>query len=304
MLFTPVKPMLASWRDQPFDDESYIFEPKWDGWRIVLHKQGDRIEAFTRSGQRVTDHFPELREAASGIRAYSAILDCEGIVLRKGKPVFDDFTYRLRISHSIKIKHAVRTHPATFVAFDILYTDGPLLEEPLIQRKVRLGESIVSSSIIMPTMHIEGQGKALFELTREREMEGIVAKRKLSPYKLGVVSDDWLKVKHANIIDVIVLGYRTDPFELIIGLNFRTVPNKPVGVVSAGMLEADKRQFLQEAGIVHKDQDRGTQWLEPSICCRIQYRDRTDTHQLKLTEFVQFLWEKRPEACVWQPNIH
>jgi bifunctional non-homologous end joining protein LigD len=299
MLFTPVKPMVASWGNEAFDDETYIFEPKWDGWRIILHKQGDRIEAFTRGGQRVTDNFPELREVASSIRADSVILDCEGIVLRDGKPLFDDFTYRLRISHSVKITKSVRTHPATFVAFDVLYVDRPLLKEPLIQRKKRLGEMIVSSSVIMPTMYIDRQGKALFELTRERDMEGIVAKRKLSPYKMGAVSDDWLKVKHAKTIDVIVLGYRTDPFELVVGLNFRTVPNKPVGVVSVGMHEADKRQFLQEASFFHKDQDRGTQWLKPRICCRILYRDRTDTHQLKLTEFVQFLWEKRPEACVW-----
>lgn len=301
MLFTPIKPMQASWGEEAFDDEAYIFEPKWDGWRILLHKQGERIEVLTRSGQRVTDNFPELREMTSAIRAHSAILDCEGIVLREDKPVFDDFTYRLRISQGMKINNAVRSHPATFVAFDVLYVEERVvLNEPLLERKKRLGDLLAPTSLLMPTMYVAGQGKALSQLTRERDMEGIVAKRKNSIYSMGAVSDNWLKVKHVRTIDVIVLGYRIDPFELVLGLNFRTVPNKPIAVVSSGLQEADKQQFLQGATFLHKQMERGTQWLEPRICCRIRYRDRTDSHQLKRTEFVQFLWEKQPEACIWR----
>jgi bifunctional non-homologous end joining protein LigD len=78
VLFQPIKPMLADKRAETFDDDRYIFEPKWDGWRMLLHKQGERIEAYTRHGNIVTSKFPELREAAVGIRAHEAILDCEG----------------------------------------------------------------------------------------------------------------------------------------------------------------------------------------------------------------------------------
>jgi bifunctional non-homologous end joining protein LigD len=75
MLFTPIKPMIVSIGKEAFDDDNYIFEPKWDGWRILLHKQGERIEAYTRNGNIVTSKFPEIKEAAGVIKAHTAILD-------------------------------------------------------------------------------------------------------------------------------------------------------------------------------------------------------------------------------------
>ncbi|MFK7697783.1 DNA ligase [Paenibacillus sp. HJGM_3] len=300
MLFTPVSPMLAAWGDEPFDEEAYMFEPKWDGHRLLLHKQGDRVALFTRSGQQVTDRFPEAKEAAAAIRAHTAVLDGEGVVMREGIPAFDDMSYRLRIRLEHKIKSAVRTHPFAFIAFDMLYADDSvLMEEPLIDRKRRLEEALPPTPLIMPTLCMEGRGRALYELTRSRNLEGIVAKRSASVYRPGQVSEDWVKVKHARTIDTIVLGYRADPFELVLGLNFRTVPNKPVGIVQAEPDEADRHRFLTAAAPLHRQHDGRTQWLEPGLCCRIRYRDRTDLHQLQRTEFVQFLWDKRPEACVW-----
>ncbi|WP_051663318.1 hypothetical protein [Alicyclobacillus macrosporangiidus] len=68
MLFTPINPMFATMHKE-------ACEPKWDGWRILLYKQGDSVEAFTRNGRIVTDRFPELREVAAAIRAHSAILN-------------------------------------------------------------------------------------------------------------------------------------------------------------------------------------------------------------------------------------
>ncbi|SDO28978.1 bifunctional non-homologous end joining protein LigD [Paenibacillus sp. yr247] len=300
MLFTSIKPMIVSIGKEAFNDENYIFEPKWDGWRILLHKQGTRFEAYTRNGQMVTSKFPELKEAAAAIRTHSAILDCEGIVLRAGRPVFDDFSYRGRISHSARISSAVHTHPATFVLFDVLYTDKDHLKEPLMDRKKRLGEIVDSTSIIMPTMFVEGQGKAMFDLTKERDMEGIVAKRKDSKYFLNTTSKDWLKIKHFKSIDVVILGYRTNPFGLVIGLNFRTVKNKPVGVVEFGFMPADKELFLVFGKQLSTATDEKTQWIEPRLCCRIEYLERTDTHQLRTTVFRGFLLDKKPEECIWE----
>src|SRR5689334_2721798 len=112
MLFTTIYPMLLSMRPEAFDDEQYLFEPKWDGWRVLIHKEGDRVEAYTRKGNRITDKFPELREVGPMIRSHTAILDCEGICMREGRPVFDDFAMRGRLSDPMKIRMASRTHPA------------------------------------------------------------------------------------------------------------------------------------------------------------------------------------------------
>lgn len=299
MLFAPIKPMLVSIGKEAFDDESYLFEPKWDGWRILLHKQGDRIEAYTQNGNIVTSKYPELKEAVAAIKAHTAIFDCEGIVLRGGRAVFDDFSYRGRLSMSSKIISAQQSHPATFVVFDVLYTDRKHLNEPLLERKHRLSEIVDSTPVIMPTMFVEGQGKALFKLTSERDMEGIVAKRKNSKYLLDTKSPDWLKIKHFKTIDVVILGYRTNPFGLVIGLNFRTVKNKRVGVVEFGFKQEEKQLFLELAEQLHTVKDQQTQWIEPRLCCRIEYLERTDTHQLRATVFRGFLMDKKPEECIW-----
>ncbi|WP_253186996.1 RNA ligase family protein [Paenibacillus sp. GP183] len=300
MLFRPVKPMVVSMGNKPFDDESFIFEPKWDGWRIILHKQGDRIEAYTRNGHIVTSKFPELKEASSGIKTNTAILDCEGIVLRNGRPAFDDFTYRGRLSNASRIKKAVNTHPATFVVFDVLYTDQEHLNEPLMQRKQRLSDIVAITPVVTPTMYLEEKGKTLFELSKEQDMEGIVAKRKDSRYMLDTRTPNWVKIKHFKSIDVIILGYRTNPFGLVMGLNFRTVKNKPVGVVEFGFKSEEKQLFLELAKQIHTVKDQKTQWIEPRLCCCINYLERTDTHQLRMTVFKGFLFDKKSEDCIWR----
>lgn len=301
MLFEPIKPMLPEWRYEAFDDEACIFEPKWDGWRIFLHKDGDRIEAYARSGRRVTEKFPELREAAAGIRERTAILDGEGICLRDGRPVFDDFADRGRLTDAGKIAAAARAHPATFVVFDVLRTgDREHIGETLLERKARLQDLVETNGALITTLFVEGKGQELFAMTEARGLEGIVAKRKASRYQVGVRSADWQKVKHGREIDTVILGYRTEPqFGLVVGLHFLTMKNKPVAFVEAGINGAEQRAFLEIAGQIRTTADLRTQWIEPRLCCRVRYLDRTDRHELKMCEFRGFLFEKRPEDCVW-----
>jgi bifunctional non-homologous end joining protein LigD len=96
MLFTPIKPMLLSnHKVTPFSlsDPDLLYEPKYDGWRLLLHKEGSRIEIYTRHGNVVTSRFPELIEAAASIQAHSVILDCEGVCFHpeKKRPDFGMF---------------------------------------------------------------------------------------------------------------------------------------------------------------------------------------------------------------------
>lgn len=292
--------MLASVADEPFDDEDFLFEPKWDGARMFIHKQGERLEAFTRSGRRVTDKFPELKEAVSAIRAKEAVLDCEGICLNDGRAAFDDIAYRLRLGDPRRIAAAVRSHPAAWIAFDVLETTEEHLREPLLVRKDILRESILSSERLAACAFMPGLGTALYAWTKERRMEGIVAKRRQSVYRPDVVSADWIKVKHPIEIDVIILGYQTVPvFALVIGLHFRTVRFKPVGLVESGLGEEQREAFLDIARSLLTNKEGPTQWLRPELCCRIEYRDRSDRHELGRTTFIGFLPDKRADECAW-----
>lgn len=127
------------------DNPEWIYDIKWDGWRILLHKQGERIEAFARHGNNVTAKFPELQEVGRSIQSHSVIIYCEGVVLRNGVSVFEDFAYRGRLTNTSKIEQSTLTHPATFVAFGVLATDKPHTQQPLEERKEIL------SSIIEPS---------------------------------------------------------------------------------------------------------------------------------------------------------
>lgn len=300
MLFTPIKPMLLEARQEAFDDERYIFEPKWDGWRILIHKEGERVEAYTRNGNRVTEKFPELQEVVGSIRAHSAVLDAEGVCIRDGRPIFDDFAHRGRQTNEAKIKAAARSHPATFAVFDVLQIGGrDLTGAKLTERKEQLQELIVPGPEITTTMFVDGAGKALFDVTCQQDMEGIVAKRKDSKYQLDTRSADWLKIKHWKWIDCVVLGYRLEPqFGLVLGLSFRTIKNKPVGVVEFGFKPEEKRAFLAVARQAHTKKEKGTQWIEPKLCCRIKYLERSDRHYLRHTVFEKFVFDKRAEECI------
>ncbi|MDQ1909080.1 DNA ligase [Paenibacillus sp. GD4] len=296
-----IQPMIVSQGEEVFDDDDYLFEPKWDGYRLQLHKRGQRLEAYTRSGENVTEKLPELHAAVSCIKANEAVLDCEAICLQEGRPVFDDMAYRMRLRLPMKVSQAVRTHPVTFVAFDLLrLNEESLMHCSLIERKQRLSRVIELCPALVATMFVEGQGTAMSRLTRDQGLEGLVAKKKHSLYHPGVVSADWLKFKHERSLDTLVLGYREEPrFALIVGVHFRTVRNKPVATVERGISAEDKERFLTMAAGLPTRKENGVHWLEPRMCCRITYRDRNDRHQLGMTEFKQFLPEKPPEECVW-----
>ena len=195
MLFTPIKPMLLSMgnNNEIINSDEYIYDIKWDGWRILLHKDGNRVEAYTRHGNNVTTKFPELQAVGQSIKEHTAIIDCEGVVLRNGISVFDDFNYRGRLSNKDKVEQATITHPAAFVAFDVLATDSNHMNKPLVKRKEILNSIIKPSNNLLITPSIVGNGNDIFQLTEDRNMEGIVGKRSNSTYKTNYRSHDWLK---------------------------------------------------------------------------------------------------------------
>ncbi len=301
MLFTPIQPMRVSMGSKAFDDPAFIFEPKMDGGRLLLHKSGDRAEVYARNGKSVSDKFPELIRGAQELKANAVILDGEGVVIRGGRSIFDDFSYRWRLADPFKIGKAQSTHPVHFVVFDVLYTNRDITGEPLMDRKGRLQELLdLDHPIITPTMYVEGEGRALSQLTKERELEGIIAKKKDSLYHIDHRSEDWIKIKNFRLLDTIILGYRTEPhFSLVVGVHFPTVKNKPVAVVESGISPEEKEAFLQIASQLHTEIDNNTQWLEPRLCCRIEYQDRSDFHHLRGVHFKGFLFDKGPDQCHW-----
>ncbi|ADU28471.1 DNA ligase [Evansella cellulosilytica] len=299
MLFTPVKPMLLTMGKEPTNHPEHLYDIKWDGWRILIHKQGNRIEAYTRHGNQVTNQFPELQEALSHINKHTAILDCEGVVLRNGNSVFEDFAYRGRLKSTEKIRKAMITHPVTFVAFDILATDKPLLKETLIKRKQYLKDIITPSNVLLATPYVIEDGQTLHTLTKEKGMEGIVEKPLNSLYHLDTRSPNWLKHKHFKRLDTVIMGYKENPFTMIVGSTFSNGKLKPVAQVEFGFNPEDKQAFRGIANRLITKEENGVFWLEPLLCCSTQYLEKTSKNMLRITSFKGFLPEKKVEECVF-----
>ncbi|WP_238546084.1 DNA ligase [Tumebacillus flagellatus] len=297
----PISPMLASFGEQPFDDENYWFDVKW-GRHLLLHKQGGRVEAYTRFGRRVTEQLPETRDAAEEVRDETVVLACEGIVLQNGRPVFDAYLHRLRLTNSVSIQKALVSHPVTFVALDVLISNGrEQFQTRLQERKVRLREMCTGTSgVLMVPPYLRGEGKRLYAEAKARGLEGIVAKRVGSLYTPNLRSKDWIKIKVPHEIDCLILGYRPDPpFALVLGLHFPTVPAKPVGTVEQGITPEEAAAFTEIAARIHIRRNGAVQEIQPRLCCRVQYRDITEMHQLRQTAFHGFLVDKNPEDCCW-----
>lgn len=298
MLFTKLKPMLLYMGKEIIEDNDWEYQIKWDGWRILLHKEGDRIEAYTRTGNNITSKFPELQDVCKSIKSYSAILDCEGVVLRNGYSKFKDFAYRGRLTNKAKIEEATKTHPVTFVAFDILFANKPLIKEPLIERKKHLAAAVEPSNSIVITPSVEREGNYLFQFTKENNMEGIVGKRLSSTYQINQRSYDWLKFKHFKLTNMIIIGYKEKPFTMLVGYYSESGRIKAVASVEFGFKTEEKQAFREISKGIIKKVEKGIYWLEPLLCCTIQYLERTENGMLRITSFKGFNFLIEPKSCL------
>lgn len=186
--------MLASSGSEPFSDESWSFEVKWDGYRALAYLSGDQCYLDSRNGKPLLPRFPKLASMGLGLKADSALLDGEIVAFRDG---------RVDFSH-------LRTEPreVVFVAFDLLHVDGKsLIDEPLSKRQALLEDVYSWGKDVFRSETVSGRGEALYDWVRERGMEGVVAKRKNSLYTPGKRSKDWIKVKNVREGRFWVVGY-------------------------------------------------------------------------------------------------
>ncbi|MEF3304264.1 ATP-dependent DNA ligase [Paenibacillus sp. GYB003] len=302
MLFTPLKPMLLSnIKKTPvsLSDPAVLYEPKYDGWRLLVHKKASRIEIFTRHGNVVTERFPDIVEAAvEGISAHSAILDCEGTCFHPDsrRPEFSVFDARGKITKMPKIVAAMRRHPATLVAFDLLMVDNEQMGSyPILMRKKKLSEIIRPSNSLIPTAYKIGDGRQLFEWTLINKWEGICAKH-LNAARYHFDSrpetqpEAWVKIKHTQFETVFIMGYQLSPFQLLVGLKPSNVSDPyPVALVKFGFNNKDIREFLMAARLIHTVTRKNTQMIAPLIRCKVEYLEKTSNGALRDCTFRGFI---------------
>ena len=193
----------------------------------------------------------------------NTVLDGELVVLTDGKPDFYALQKRSLMTDKFRIKLAAKKNPVQFAAYDILYYDGEdLTDKPLIERKSLLQAKVSEGNGLSISRYIEEQGIAFFNLAKEQDLEGIVAKKKDGLYHIGKRTSDWIKIKVMQDEDLLILGYQPDedgvPKDLILGYYDEMGKLQCRGKVYLGVSKEERAIILKFA----KKNTVKTPWFE------------------------------------------
>ncbi|WP_346780587.1 DNA ligase [Janibacter sp. DB-40] len=232
-----MRPMLATLTDAVPQGAEWVHEVKWDGMRVIVEAKGGALTVTSRTGRDVTVAYPELAPLA---QLYDdMVLDGELVALVDGRPSFAGLTERMHVTNARRAATLAGSRPVTLMAFDLLRLLGQdLTAQPWSARRTLLEQlDIDGSRWQVPPTHDDGQG--LLAATAEQGLEGIVSKRRSSPYAAGRRSPDWRKRPHRDSESVVVGGWRREIGGTLLGAVLVGVPGPDgwdfVGRVGAGL---------------------------------------------------------------------
>ena len=232
-----IQPMLATLATTPFDDPDWLFEVKWDGYRLQAVVDGGRVRTYTRRGLDGATYFPGLLSPPSWIGAETAVVDGEVVAVDgDGAP---DFSLLQEAISGLRGggKGGSRSR-LVYEAFDLLYLDGrSLLRVPLEDRKRLLRSVLRESPRVRYASHVDGDGRAFHEAAGKRGLEGILAKLRRSTYEPGRRSPAWLKIKIRPEQELVVGGWTPGEGNA-----------RDLGALAVGVYEGDSLRFAGKVG--------------------------------------------------------
>ncbi len=195
-------PMLIAQQMEAFSHKDWIYELKLDGFRCLAY-----VDFRNKRNMRMAEKFPKLAGICKNVKG-RCILDWKIVVLVDGVPDFYRLQKRTLLTDPFKIKLEASRCPASFVAFDCIYQGNQeLIWEPLMKRKEMLDRLVSEESRIAVSRYVDREGIALYQAAEAKELEGVVAKRKDSPYLMGKRTKDWIKFKRMADEEFIVAVY-------------------------------------------------------------------------------------------------
>jgi len=290
-------PMLATLADRPFHRPGWVYEEKYDGYRVLAYKEDAQVTLLSRNAKDRTTSFAAVAADVGRLAPRTLLLDGEAVA-------FDEhLVSRFQL---LQKGHG----PIVFAAFDCLYIDGrDLRDEPLGVRRAALEGAIAGAERIFPARRLAGNGIAALRVAKRKGFEGLVAKDASAPYVSGR-SRRWLKVKVTQTDEFVVVGYtaptgaRSRFGALLLG-GFRDDALLCVGKVGTGFseerLESLWRRFRPlvrpSSALADPPRVSGLTWLEPQLVAQVAYTEWTADRKLRQPVFLGLRDDKSPAEC-------
>lgn len=293
----PVVPMLATLVAEPFQRKGWVFEEKYDGYRILACKEGPRVTLMSRNGNDKTARFAAIAEGVAALPARVTVLDGEVVA-------FDDKL----ISRFQMLGEAGR--PLVYAVFDCLYLNGRDLRSlPLSDRRSVLETLIGNTDRLLPSRRLAHDGLGAYRTARKFGYEGVVAKDLASPYVSGR-STRWLKVKVRREEEFVIGGYttpagsRTGFGALLLGAyegrNLRFVGKVGSGFSHAQLAQIERRLSRARRGaapFANAPREPGATWVSPRLVAQIAFQEWTGDRKLRQPVFLGLRDDKKPAEC-------
>ena len=306
----PIKPQLAkSSRDLP-EGEGWCYEPKWDGFRTIVFRDGDEVHLQSRNGRPMNRYFPDVVEQALALKADRYVLDGEMVVTVDGIQEFDLLSQRIHPAAS-RVERLREETPAALVAFDLLAVDDEkLLDLPYTERRKRLGKLVSDPVELTPaTDDLKAAGKWLAGTG-----EGVIAKQADAPYRPGE-RVGMVKVKRVRTADAVVAAFRFGKEEgtvgsLILGMYGEDGQLHIVGHTS-GFKAKEKRELIGllepyrtgergsgEPSRWKSDEELVWEGLRPELVCEVAFDHITGRRIRHGAKFLRWRTDKDPQECL------
>ncbi|MEM1024863.1 MAG: DNA ligase D [Myxococcota bacterium] len=303
---------LARKGEGPWDRPGWIYELKYDGFRLMLEKRGEVVKLRFRSGGDAARAFPELVRIGRRLPAEHLVLDGEVVVLNAdGRPSFQRLQKRVQLDRDLDIARASTVHPVTLQVFDLLGLEKrDLRGEPLLRRKALLKGVVPPLGSIRFADHVEEQGDAFLEQVRRMELEGMMAKDGRASYPSGR-SDAWLKVPLLRREEFVVVGFTKAKGNRVGfgGLHLASFVGSTLhyqGRVGSGfdgellrtLREELEAEIMPEPGFENAPPRKDARWVRPRLVCEVRFLSRTEEGLLRQPVFLGLRPDKALEDLV------
>ncbi|OLT53974.1 non-homologous end-joining DNA ligase [Cellulosimicrobium sp. CUA-896] len=291
MLASPGRPS-----DFADGDDAWAFEMKWDGFRALAEVSAGAVRLVSRSGKDMTVTYPELQALAEQVPADTLplVLDGEIVALdARGRPSFRRLQQRANIAKPGDVAAARRSVQVDLMVFDVLETGGRSLAKRTYDERREVLEDLLAGA--EAPVHVppafDGDLDAAMRTSRRLGLEGVVAKRRDSTYLAGRRSQQWLKLKHAQSQEVVVVGWRPGHGERthLMGSLLLAVPDGDrllyVGRVGSGFSDAERRDLVTELGRIERstpaavgvprEDAADARWVSPRRVAEVAYGEWT-----------------------------